>query len=121
MKVAILEDETPQAELALATLQASGHTCVWFKSGQVLSDSSGRLRLLWTLSGASSQRLSFSGYRDDVVTVVPTVLRPAMTLVADTIVSSGPFAVCVQQGGRIGKKYSLGHLPGAAGINIQYN
>lgn len=36
MKVAILEDETPQAELAMATLQAGGHTCVWFKSGQVL-------------------------------------------------------------------------------------
>jgi DNA-binding response OmpR family regulator len=36
MKVAILEDDASQGELALATLQAAGHDCAWFKAGQPL-------------------------------------------------------------------------------------
>lgn len=36
MKIAILEDEEPQAERVLATLQAAGHECAWFRTGQPL-------------------------------------------------------------------------------------
>lgn len=36
MKIALLEDEVPQAELVLAILQPDGHECVWFRSGQPL-------------------------------------------------------------------------------------
>jgi len=36
MKIALLEDEAPQAELVLAILQPGGHDCVWFRSGQPL-------------------------------------------------------------------------------------
>ena len=36
MKIAILEDEAPQAELVLSTLQTAGHDCTWFKAGQPL-------------------------------------------------------------------------------------
>ncbi len=36
MKIALLEDDAPQAELVLAILQPAGHDCIWFKSGQPL-------------------------------------------------------------------------------------
>jgi hypothetical protein len=73
----------------------------WIRSGTIVSDSSGRIRLLWTLSGAPNQRLSIV-MADGTLEVTTMLPRPAVLLVADTAVSSGAFAVCVQKSGRVG-------------------
>ncbi len=73
----------------------------WIRSGEIVSDSSGRIRLLWTLSAAPNQRLSIV-MADGSLELTTTLSRPATLLVADTAVSSGAFAVCVQKSGRVG-------------------
>jgi hypothetical protein len=95
----------------------------WFRSGLVDSDSSGRFRLIWQLAAAPTQHLRLTSSGPDSLTLTATLPRTAPLLVADTVVASGPFAVCVQQGGRIGcvgtgrctkcgESTSISHSPG---------
>jgi hypothetical protein len=75
----------------------------WIRSGVVIGDSTGRVRLRWQFSGSPVQHLDFgaSGTASSVHIEVP-LQRPAALLRADTVVTSGPAAVCIQQAGRVG-------------------
>jgi hypothetical protein len=75
----------------------------WIRSGVVIGDSTGRVRLRWQFSGSPVQHLDFgaSGTASSVHIEVP-LQRPAALLRADTVVTSGPAAVCMQQAGRVG-------------------
>jgi hypothetical protein len=74
----------------------------WFRAGFVNSDSSGRFRFVWQLSASRTQHLRLTLQGTDSLTLSTTLPRSAALLAADTVVSSGAFAVCVQQQGRVG-------------------
>jgi hypothetical protein len=69
----------------------------WFRRGRLSADSSGMLRFIWQVSGSPVQRLAIQ----DLVVSLP-LPRPAPVLIADSVVTSGPAAVCIQQAGRVG-------------------
>ena len=73
----------------------------WFQSSQVIADSTGRVRLLWRLSDKPSQSLDVTNGFSHVA-LATTLARPGVPLIADTVISSGADAVCVQQNGRVG-------------------
>jgi hypothetical protein len=77
----------------------------WVRQGfqTFMTDSTGLLRLLWQASGAPNQVLSMETFGGGApVRRTGSLLRPAIRLLADTVVSSGPDAVCIQQSGRVG-------------------
>jgi hypothetical protein len=78
-------------------------TLEWRKWQSFITDSLGRLRLLWQAGGSGPQRLTlrFSNYAS-LQMRIGTLSRSGVLLRADTVVSSGIDAVCIQQGGRVG-------------------
>ena len=69
----------------------------WFRYALLRTDSSGHVRVIWQFSGSPAQRLAIGS----IVVSLP-LPRPAALLAADTVVTSGPAVVCIQQDGRVG-------------------
>jgi hypothetical protein len=75
----------------------------WARSAAYNTDSVGRLRLEWQFTGSAEQRLSVSASGVSTpVRLTATPLRAGVTMVADTVVTSGPAALCIQEQGRVG-------------------
>jgi hypothetical protein len=69
----------------------------WYRRGLLPTDATGHVHVIWQFSGSPTQRLAFGS---DTMSL--PLARPATLLTADTVVTSGPGAVCTQQGGRVG-------------------
>jgi hypothetical protein len=74
----------------------------WARPDVYRTDSVGQFRLLWLPSGSGPQRLVFSAEGPAALERTIALQRPAVPFRADSIVTSGADAVCVQSGGRVG-------------------